>query len=1016
MISMTSRRAVTSALMLLLFALFGCENSTEPGPTTASPAPTPPNAERPDPRPVPPTSTDAPYLDRAIFPAVGETAFTTANLNEQLSTGSAHRAGANGRAVLDGDEAAAGEAAPNADPGAAPEAQPDPTREIVEADVFKLEGDLLYVLNRYRGLVIIDVSDPDALRIRGRLPFQAIPVEMYIREGRAYIVMSDHFVYWQHDADADPHGFHGSQVIIVDVDDPDAPAYLGNQAIDGEITDTRMVGDVLYTVSKRRPDYWRYNTADWEDTTWIASLNVADPENIREIEQVEFRGSSTLIHVAHHAIFVAAWDPNYYLIDPLNEQETLVTYVDISDPDGALESRGTVYVPGKIRDKFKMNWHDGVFRVFSESWNGDTNIELHLVPTAEPDQLEIADTLELRGVTRSGLAATRLSEDRAFAVTSEWNRNTRQLLYQLHTIDLSEGARQAATLRTSMIASHLEIHGDRLLAMGASRAQNQRNQAAVGLFDIRDLDAPRELSVSRLGEGYSGSAANGDYKAFKSFPAQNLVLIPLSYWDDGNRFNGVQIVEWADDEITERGRLQISGGIQRAFPVGDRLVAVGERTVNTIDANDLDAPLATDALHLLRSVHDVFSIGGHQVQIATNIESGRLVAETRAFGTEDDSPPLAEIELPFGWSPQVFRDGDVLHMIGYEQERGQVIRNLDLTNPLAPRLRGELALTDDAQRLFNQGMSFYATYWSPRAGLPLRNQILPATFRRIVENEDGRRDFSSELRLIDLRDVDNPRFTESAIPMNDYPFVNKVTHGEILYSSHVEQATTMNGESLLYHVRSYVDRIDVSNPDAPVVLPSVNIPGYLVDVSADGNLLYTVDYQWDDFGRRRNSVNVLRMTDDETAELVDVIPVGDQIHRAVRRTFGSAPENTGAGWADGTIWISAHKYPWWGVRGDTVESRQPYTVLRRLSFGDDGHLADESENTLAGYHFDLLDIEDGRAYLGSRFPSGLLVLDLDNDEAPAVESAARTIGYLSRIIVEQGDVYAPMGLFGLRSY
>lgn len=1011
-----SRRAIERTFVLLILVLSGCEGSTEPSPTTAAPSPQSP-MDRPDPRPAPPTSTDAPYLDPAIFPAVGDTTFMTANRNELLSTGSAHRAGANGRVALDEGRAGEAEAAPNADPDGAPEAEPDATREIVEADVFKLEGDLLYVLNRYRGLVIIDVSDPDALRIRGRLPFQAIPVEMYIREGRAYIVMSDHFVYWQYDADADPHGFHGSQVIIADIDDPDAPTYLGNQAIDGEITDTRMVGDVLYTVSKRRADYWRYNTADWEDTTWIASLNVGDPEDIREIDRVEFKGMSTLIHVAHHAIFVAAWDPNYYLIDPLNEQETLVTYVDISDPDGGIESRGTVYVPGQIRDKFKMNWHDGVFRVFSQTWNGDSNIELHLVPTAQPDALEITDTLELRGVTRSGLAATRFDGERAFAVTNHWvRRPVRELVYQLHTVDLTDGARQADTLRTSMVATHLEVHGDRLLAMGASRGQDRRTRAAVGLFDVSDINAPRELSVERLGEGYSGSAANGDYKAFKSFPAQELVLVPLSYWHDGERFNGVQIVEWSDDRITERGRVQISGGVKRAFPVGDRLVAVSERTVSTIDATDLDHPQATDALHLLRSVHDVFSIGGHQIQIATEIETGRLVAETRAFGTEDDSEPLVQIELPYTWSPQIFRDGDVLHLIGFEQNRGQVIRNLDLTDPLAPRLRGELALTDAAERLYNQGMSFYARYWSPRAGLPLRNQILPATFRRIVEGENGRRDFSSELRLIDLRDVDNPRFTEAAIPMNDYPFVNKVTHGEVLFSSHVEQATTMNGESLLYHVRSYVDRIDVRDPDAPVVLPSVNVPGYLVDVSTDGRVLYTVDYQWDDFGRRRNSINVLRMVDDETAELVEVIPVGDQIHRAVRRTFGSTPENTGAGWADGTIWVSAHKYPWWGVRGDTVESRQPYTVLRRLTFADDGTLADESESTLAGYHFDLLDIEAGRAYLGSRFPSGLLVLDLAEDQPPVVESAARTIGYLSRIIVEDNDVYAPMGLFGLRTY
>ena len=1009
--SIVIQRALLSALVIILSGLVGCDSTTEPAPTPAEPGPSEPLP----PKPVPPTSTDAPYLDPAIFPTVGSTAFLTANSNELLSTGARYNRGASARGELADDanvDGAAGDPAPGAPPEGGGEAAPDPTREIVEADVFKLEGDLLYVLNRYRGLVIIDVSNPDDLRIRGRLPFQAIPVEMYVRDGRAYIVMSDHFVYWQYDADADPHGFHGSQVIIADVDDPDDPVYLGNQAIDGEVTDTRMVGDVLYTVSKRRPDYWRYNTADWEDTTWIASLNVADPANIRPIDRVEFRGTSTLIHVAHHAIFVAAWDPNYYLTDPLNEQETLVTYVDISDPEGAVVSRGTVYVPGQIRDKFKMNWHDGVFRVFSQAWRSDVSVKLHLVPTAQPDSLEISETLELVGVLRSGLAATRFDGDRAFAIT---NRYSREHIHELHTIDLSDGARRAGTLRTSMTATHFQVHGDRLLAMGAARTADRRYRAAVGLYDVSDLDTPRALDVETLGEGYSGSGANGDYKAFKVFRDLGLILIPLRYWNNGDHFNGVQIVGWRDDEITEHGRVQ-SGNVQRAFPVGDRIVAVSEQTVTTIDATDLDRPTTTDALHLLRQVHDVFAVGDHQIQIATELETGSLVAETRAFGVEDDSPPLARLELPFTWAPRAFRDGDVLHMIGFEPDRYQTIRNLDLSDPLNLRLRGELDLTSETQRLYNQGMSFYAMYWSAHAGLPLRNQILPATFRRIVEDETGRRDFTSEMRLIDLRDIDNPRFTDAAVPMNDYPFVNKVTHGNTLYSTHVEQATTMTGESLLYHVRSYVDRIDVTDPDAPVVLPSLNIPGYLVDVSTDGSLLYTVDYQWDDFGRRRNSINVLRVADAETAELVESVPVGDQIHRAVRRSFSPDPEDTGAGWADGTIYITAHKYPWWGVRGDTVASRQPYTVLRRLRFDDDGHLGDETASTLAGYHFSLLDVEGDRAYLGSGYPNGLLVLDLADLEAPSVESVARTIGYLSRIVVHEGTVYAPMGLFGLREY
>ncbi|MCA9544361.1 MAG: hypothetical protein KC613_08220, partial [Myxococcales bacterium] len=370
------------------------------------------------------------------------------------------------------------------------------------------------------------------------------------------------------------------------------------------------------------------------------------------------------------------------------------------------------------------------------------------------------------------------------------------------------------------------------------------------------------------------------------------------------------------------------------------------------------------------------------------------------------------------WAPNVFRDGDVLHMLGYENNRsGQVIRNVDLTDPRNPRLRGELELESEYARIYNRGYSFYARHWSPAAGLPLRNQIIPVTYRHIVEDETGRRDFESELKLIDLRDIDHPRIADGTVPMNDHPFVNKVTHGDVLFSTHVEQATSEAGESLLYHVRAYVDRIDVSDPDAPVELPSLNVPGFLVDVSDDGRLLYTVDYQWDDFGRRRNSLNVLRIADDDArAELVEVIPVGDQIHRAAMHggwlSEGGRPE----GWDDRTIWLATHKYPWWGVRSDTVASRQPYTHLRKLQFAQDGALAGEARSTLLGYHFNLLEVAGDRAILESTGPYGLLVLDVRDPSAPVIDFAARTIGYLSRVVVHDGAVYSPMSMYGVHRY
>jgi len=315
-----------------------------------------------------------------------------------------------------------------------------------------------------------------------------------------------------------------------------------------------------------------------------------------------------------------------------------------------------------------------------------------------------------------------------------------------------------------------------------------------------------------------------------------------------------------------------------------------------------------------------------------------------------------------------------------------------------PRLVGDLQLSSESETIYSGGAGYYWRYWNPAAGLPLRNQILPFTVRRIVASETGRRDWESTLRLIDLRDLENPRVALGAVPMNDYAFINKVTHGDVLFSTHVEQATTAAGEGLLYHVRAYVDRIDVTDPDHPVVLPSLNVPGWLIDVNDDGSLLYTIDYQWDDFGRRRNSLNVLRVVG-EQAVLVDVLPVGDQVHRALFR--------------DQVIWLTTHKYPWWGVRGETVASRQPYTVLQRAVVDDAGRIASLSGASLPGYSFSLLDLEERTAYLASTGPYGLLVLDVADPAAPRILRAARTIGYVSRVVRHEGHIYLPLGIYGV---
>src|SRR5262245_9918141 len=102
--------------------------------------------------------------------------------------------------------------APPATPGATASAAP---RAVEETDIYRLDGNRLYFLNAYRGLMVFDVTNVDRPRLLGRAPIFGSPVEMVVRNGVATVVVAD----W-YGALADGSPFHGSIVRGLDATDP----------------------------------------------------------------------------------------------------------------------------------------------------------------------------------------------------------------------------------------------------------------------------------------------------------------------------------------------------------------------------------------------------------------------------------------------------------------------------------------------------------------------------------------------------------------------------------------------------------------------------------------------------------------------------------------------------------------------------------------------------------------------------------------------------------------------------
>ncbi|MCZ6683034.1 MAG: beta-propeller domain-containing protein, partial [Planctomycetota bacterium] len=532
---------------------------------------------------------------------------------------------------------AAGLDAPAASP--APEVSGDSAagaaaavREIEEADVVKQVGDKIYILNRLKGFIIVDAADADNPKVVGSTELPGNPVEMFVVDRRAFVVLSADYGFdlillpaGSPLAGAPQPEFNGSQIAIVDIADPTRPTVLGKISLAGFASQSRRVGDVLYVVGRNlpsfltdpldpdnpvlAPEYYE------EERAFVASINVADPADIRPVDRKTFRGGAVEMHVSTEAIFAAG-----YLYDAdLAQSFTRVQYADITDPTGLIEIRGAVRVPGHIRNRFYMDDFERTFRICTQSRGfGFNEVRLFTYDISDPDNIKPLGETEI--IKNESLRAVRFDGPRAYVVTF-------LQIDPLFVIDLSDPAKPTVTgaLDVPGFSTHIVPRGDRLIAIGIDDTEGRR--PAVAYYDVSDPTKPTQLSRVILGPPYTftESEAVYDEKAFKILDELGLIVIPFSHASfdfdetpigppppliDGpgplpgggplpgatpssrpKCVNAVQLVEFSDRGLKQRGWFDARSRVQRVGIISDRIFAISQAGLQTIDISDRDNPV-----------------------------------------------------------------------------------------------------------------------------------------------------------------------------------------------------------------------------------------------------------------------------------------------------------------------------------------------------------------------------------------------------------------------------------------
>ncbi len=906
--------------------------------------------------------------------------------------------GNRGGVATDGAEGApTGAPAPSA-PGAAPTAQAGATpRAVEEADIYKQVGDTLFVLNAYRGLQVVDLSDLSAPRLVGRAPVQGTPVDLYLRGTTAFVLVSDDFSYVLA-ADGATTPRRGSRLLAVDVADPAAPRVTGSLLLDGQVETSRLVGDVLYVVSRR---WWWW---DWvgpvavdagvglpvadpaaTDSVFVASVDVSDPAHPAEVERLELPASGWDVHAnvtpERVTLSFAAWG-----VDGTGTYRPRTDFqvVDISSAAGDLVAGASFSAPGLVRDRWGMDYDadTGLFRAVLD--DGDnTGAALQLWASPAPGEVAPLGRLEIS--VPESLTAARFDGTRVYLVTAA-------RIDPLWTVDASDPAAPVLKGQVEMPGQldFIEPRGDRLVALGHTNEAGQPWQLAASLFDVADLAAPRLLARAPFGAGYGWIAAKADdlRKAFLVFdppPASfGLVLVPVQGWDPASwgSTRGTQLLDLGRDTLTLRGFLAHPGAVTRAFPLdaaGARLAALSDQALQTIDATDRAALAELGRLDLARAVNAVELLGEHLVELAGDFYGGDSELVVTPARDPDTAAPLARMGVA-GQSARMFRVGSVVWVLSRDWSTGKgTLQAVDFADPLHPVRRGALDPSADLTTAFGPG------WWGYGDEAVLVGDVLAVhrfTYVTCVAYPCNPLD---QVRLFDLSDPDRPRLASTVdLPGSAWSW-GLTASGRFLWLTHFEwPAATPAGGAV--EGRYYLDRIDLADPASPVLLPKVNVPGVLVAASEDGRDLTTLETEWN--GERVASyLHGLTLRADGRAEL--------------RGSAALAGYPSGAARAGGFAW--AVTTDWSGG-----------AAVTELAAVELGTMQVRSRQAVEGSWAWLRKAAGGKLFLQAGWnEQGLLVYGLADPARPTFERFARTQGWAQDIVVGGGVAYLPSGPYGV---
>jgi hypothetical protein len=262
--------------------------------------------------------------------------------------------------------------------------------EVEEADIYRIDGKLLYYFNTYRGLLIFDIADPKTPKLLSRLPLFGYPVEMFVSGTTVYALLRDALYLTTVDGKPKFERRNVSQLAAIDASDPAKPTVIKTMDIIGQLREgvSRKIENTLYVVSYQPKGYYPYGwyaaratAVTTTEQAWVYSFDVSDPKNLKKVGELEIFEGGTVqfststqsyykyfqgvnLSATSNALMVAEnWNVYSYSSSGSSgcgsydsNQLAVISIIDISDPKGTIRRHTHFETSGTVGDQFKMTY------------------------------------------------------------------------------------------------------------------------------------------------------------------------------------------------------------------------------------------------------------------------------------------------------------------------------------------------------------------------------------------------------------------------------------------------------------------------------------------------------------------------------------------------------------------------------------------------------------------------------------------------------------------------------------